>query len=59
MRHTHTDNRTNKEAIFTQLDNLPNDATKAEFIERLYQMGRLTAKEALEIAKEYNQQKRH
>lgn len=59
MRHTHTDNRTNKEAIFKQLDGLPNDATKAEFIERLYQMGKLSSKEALEIAKEYNQQKHH
>ena len=59
MRHPHTDNKTNKEAIFKQLDSLPNDTTRAEFIEHLYQMGKLSSKEALKIAKEYNQQKHH
>lgn len=59
MRHTHTDNKTNKEEIFNQLDSLLNDTTRAEFIEHLYQMGKLSSKEALKIAKEYNQQKHH
>ncbi|MBS6672808.1 MAG: hypothetical protein KH259_01620 [Haemophilus paraphrohaemolyticus] len=59
MRHTHTDNKTNKEEIFKQLDSLLNDTTRAEFIEHLYQMGKLSSKEALKIAKEYNQQKHH
>ena len=57
MRHTHTDNKTNKEEIFKQLDSLLNDTTRAEFISHLYELGTITGVQAISYSKEYNERK--
>lgn len=53
MTKTHTANPMTKEQIFTQLDAMPNDTIRAEFIDHLHKMGRLTERQAIDLTTEY------
>lgn len=57
MRHTNTHNPMTKEDIFKQLDKLPTDFLRGEFIAHLYKMGTITGEQAISYAKEYNERK--
>jgi Mor family transcriptional regulator len=46
-----------KEDIFKQLDKMPNDLTRAEFISHLYELGTITGAQAISYSKEYNERK--
>lgn len=53
MTKIHINTPMTKEQIFTQLDVMPNDTIRAEFIDHLHKIGTITERQAIDLTTEY------